>query len=254
VARPSPADGEAVLPDGGGDVREEFERGLDELEAAITEMGERADAMLEGAMRAFAARDADAAAAVIAADADVDRLYEDVQQGIVRTIALQAPVARDLRVATSMIHASLHLERMADYACSVARAVQRVGSLDADPAVSAQLGEMAGHALEVGRAAMRAFAQRDEALAREVPRLDDLVDRMDLGIFRRLVALAAADESLLPWAAQMIGVARQIERYADHGVDIAEQVVFVVTGRTVELSSSDPGRLPDGGSGAARPR
>ncbi|MEY3020158.1 MAG: hypothetical protein RLZZ272_1142 [Actinomycetota bacterium] len=234
-------------------MREEFDRSLDDLEAAIAEMGERAEAMLEGAMRAFAARDAVAAEAVVAADADVDRLYEDVQQGVVRLIALQAPVARDLRVAASMIHASLHLERMADYACSVARAVQRVGDLDADPAVSAQLGEMAGHAREVGRAALLAFAQRDEAAAREVPRLDDLVDRMDLGIFRRLVALAAADESLLPWAAQMIGVARQIERYADHGVDIAEQVVFVVTGRTVELSSSDAGRASgtDGGDGSA---
>lgn len=230
-------------------MREEFDRSLDELEAAIVEMGERAGAMLEGAMRSFAARDVAAAEAVIAADADVDRLYEDVQQGVVRTIALQAPVARDLRLATSMIHASLHLERMADYACSIARAVRRVDRLDADPAVSAQLGEMAGHALEVGRAAMRAFARRDEEAARDVPRLDDLVDRMDLGIFRRLVALAAADETLLPWAAQMIGVARQIERYADHGVDIAEQVVFVVTGDVVELSSKDPGRGAAGDAG-----
>ena len=149
-------------------MRDAFDRSLEELEAGIAEMGERADAMLEGALRAFAARDAEAARAVIAADEDVDRLYEEVQQGVVRTIALQAPVARDLRFATSMIHASLHLERMADYACSVSRAVQRVGDLDADPAVSAQLQEMAGHAREVGRAAMRAFTQRDEEAAREV--------------------------------------------------------------------------------------
>lgn len=244
VGRSGPVDVGRPHP-GGTAVRDDLDRSFDDLRGAIVEMGERADAMLGDAIAAFGARDADAATAVEAADAEVDALYERVQQGVVRLVALQAPVGRDLRVAAAMIHVSLHVERMADYAVSVARAVRRVGDLSADPDIAAQLTEMAGHARRVARAAMNAYVRDDEAAAREVPVLDDDVDRLNIGVFRRLIALAAADESRLPWAAQMIGVARQIERFADHGVDVAEQVVFVVTGETTELSSKDPTRLSD---------
>ena len=139
-----------------------------------------------------------------------------------------------------MLRASLHLERMGDYAVNVARAAKRSATFPADEELAAQLAEMGDRAREVGRTAVQAFVHRDADLAATVPQLDDGVDRLNIGIFHRLVRLAAADEHRLEWATRMILVARLLERYGDHGVDLAEQAIFVATGRMVELSSNDP--------------
>jgi len=106
-------------------------------------------------------------------------------------------------------------------------------------AIQAQLAEMSQKAREVCRTAIRALVAVDAALARTVGSADDGVDSLELGIFERLVTQASGDVRRLPWAAQMIGLSRRIERYADHGVDIAEQVVFAATGVMIELSSND---------------
>jgi phosphate transport system protein len=220
-------------------MRQDLDDQLDRLLADVITMGERADAMLAAALAALAVADAAAAARVVADDAVVDQLYERVQQGVLTLVALHGPVGHDLRVATAMLHASLHVERMADYATSVANVVVRTDGLAPDATLRDQVVGMGGAARAVGQAAMTSLAHADEAAARAVARLDDDVDRLDVGIFGRLVELAAADGALLPWASRMIGAARCIERYADHAVDVAEQVVFIATGRTVELSSSE---------------
>lgn len=220
-------------------MRQDLDDQLGRLQADVVTMGERADEMLGTALTALAGGDGAAAARVLADDDAVDLLYERTQQGVLTLVALHSPVGHDLRVATAMLHASLHAERMADYATSVAKVVQRTEALVPDPDLRDQVIAMGQSARAVGRAAMTALARSDEAAARDVARLDDDVDRLDLGIFTRLVELAATDGSLLPWASQMIGAARCIERYADHAVDVAEQVVFVTTGRTVELSSDE---------------
>ncbi|MGA0830187.1 MAG: phosphate signaling complex PhoU family protein, partial [Nitriliruptoraceae bacterium] len=177
----------------------------------------------------------------------VDDLYARVHDTVFATVARQAPVGRDLRTLTSFLHAGLHLERMADYAGSVARAARRSRALSPDADLLAQLGEMGRAAQEVCRAAMRALVAADADQARDVTRVDDAVDRLNLGIFRRLIAVAAEDDGLLPWAAHMIGVARLLERYADHGVDIAEQIIFAVTGRSEDLGvgGTHPGGRPE---------
>lgn len=218
-------------------MRQDLDDQLGRLQADVVTMGERADEMLGAALAALAAADAAAALRVLADDDAVDLLYERIQQGVLTLVALHSPVGHDLRVATAMLHTSLHAERMADYATSVAKVVQRTAALVPDVDLRDQVVAMGQSARAVGRAAMTALARSDEAAARDVARLDDDVDRLDLGIFTRLVELAAADGALLPWASQMIGAARCIERYADHAVDVAEQVVFVTTGRNVELSS-----------------
>ena len=228
-------------------MRDELDRSLDTIRADLVEMGERADEMLGEAVAALVARDAARADRVPEADQAVDDLYARVHDTVFATVARQAPVGRDLRTLTSFLHAGLHLERMADYAGSVARAARRSRDLSPDADLLAQLGEMGRAAQEVGRAAMRALVAADADQARDVTRVDDAVDRLNLGIFRRLIAVAAEDDGLLPWAAHMIGVARLLERYADHGVDIAEQIIFAVTGRSEDLGvgGTHPGGRPE---------
>lgn len=217
-------------------MRDELDRQIDQLTGTVVTMGERADEMLGRALQAL--QDADLAAADVVIDADraLDRAYEHIQNGVLATVALHGPVGRDLRLLTGVLHVSLHAERMADYAVGVARTVKRVAGQEPDPDLLEQLIEMGELARGVGRQAMGAFVQADAELAATASRLDDGVDRLNAGIFRRLVRLAA-DEDRLEWATRMIQLTRQLERYADHGVDIAEQAVFVATGKNRELSS-----------------
>jgi phosphate transport system protein len=221
-------------------VRDDLEQRLSDLLAHVVELGERSDAMLAAALEALRDGDARAADRVVAADPEVDRLDEEVQHRVVQAIALHGPVGRDLRLLTATLRASLHLERMGDYAVNVARAAQRSAPFPADQQLAEQLREMGTLAREVGQRAVQAFVHEDAELARQVPSLDDGVDRLNIGIFHRLVRLAAQDEHRLEWATRMILVARLLERYGDHGVDLAEQTLFVATGETVELSSNDP--------------
>ena len=220
-------------------MRNDLELQLDQLLTRVVAMAERTDAMLAAALQAFELGDVEAARRVRAADDEVDRAYEQIQQGILATVALHGPVAGDLRLLTALIHVSLHVERMGDYAAGVARTVERVRELPADAGLTDQLLEMGGRARAVTRAGMDAFVRRDVEAAEACARLDDDVDRLHIGIFHRLVRLAAADEHHLEWATRMTQLVRNLERYADHGVDIAEQAVFTVTGRTVELSSHE---------------
>ncbi len=218
-------------------MRDELDRQIDQLSSTVVTMGERADEMLGRALQALEEADLAAADVVIEADRVLDRAYEQIQNGVLATVALHGPVGRDLRLLTGLLHVSLHAERMADYAVGVARTVKRVAGQEPDPDLLEQLIEMGELSRGVGRQAMAAFVQADTEQAETASRLDDGVDRLNAGIFRRLVRLAASDEDRLEWATRMIQLTRQLERYADHGVDIAEQAVFVATGKNRELSS-----------------
>jgi len=220
-------------------MREELDRALDELRGMLVDMSERADGMLGKAVTALAEGDRVRAEETIYDDRAVDQRHVEVQHGILTTIALQAPVGRDLRLLTAFLHSSLHLERMADHAVSIARGAIRLREMPRDEGIVELLVEMAGHAREVGRTSLQALLTLDEELARSVAVADDKVDRLELRIFEALVGVAGEDKERLPWAAQMIGFGRSIERYADHGVDVAEQAVFAVTGVNVELLGND---------------
>jgi phosphate transport system protein len=221
-------------------MREELDRSIGELRGMLVDMSERADDMLGRAVAALTEGDRVRAEEVIYADRAVDQRHVEVQHGVLTTVALQAPVGRDLRLLTAFLHTGLHLERMADYGVSVARAAIRLLQMPREESIVELLGEMAADARDVGRTAIRALIALDEELARSVAVADDRVDRLEMRIFEELVGAAGADASRLPWAAEMIGLSRRIERYADHGVDIAEQAVFAITGITVELMGNDP--------------
>ncbi len=219
-------------------MRNDLDLQTDQLRTAVVTMGEQADAMLAGALRGFSDGDLAAAEAAVADDDQVDRGYAQVQHGVLATIALHGPVGHDLRILVSLIHVSLHLERMADYAVNVGRAAIQMADYPSDPDLTEQIVEMGALSREVGRTAMQAFIREDPDLAAGVPDLDGAVDRFDRGIFQRLVRLGGQDDGRLDWASRMIRVARHLERYGDHGVDIAEQAIFVVTGEAVDLNAT----------------
>lgn len=212
------------------------------LETLVHHMGELADGALSQAIRALECSDPDLIAAVIAGDDPIDVAYLAIEQGTLELLALQAPVAVDLRLISAILHINLHLERVGDIAVNIAKIAAVTRGLPTSPTILAQLTEMAGIVRPMLLSAMASFACRDLGKALELIDLDDRVDRLNRRMYRE-VAGCATDERLLEWALRMIVVSRQLERLGDHAVDIGEQVAFLVTGELWEFSdASHPAR------------
>lgn len=220
-------------------MREQLDRSLAEISDTVTDMSSRADAMLMRALCALSANDQAEALAVVRADRGVDHRYASVQHQILTTVALQSPVGLDLRLLTAYLHASLHIERMADHAVSIARAVHRSEHAPADSLMHAQIVAMGDKARAVCQTATQALSGVNEATALSVLALDNEVDVLLVQLFRELLQRAeGVDGERLEHAFELLGVIRRIERYADHGVDIAEQVIFAATGELIEFSTN----------------
>jgi phosphate transport system protein len=214
---------------------------LNLLEADIQEEGRRVLDAVRGALKALAGRDRELAGEVIAYDDEIDALFIQIERSIQSMLALQTPVARDLRLLLAMLHMNLLLERTADGAVTVAKLTQLVADADPDVALVDTLVEMGERAEEMFRVALDAFANRDLAGAESLVELDEAIDRANRRFVERLVDVMAEPE-LREWGLRMVVVARTIERIGDRAVDIGEQIAYLLTGQFREFSdASHPG-------------
>ncbi len=178
------------------------------------------------------------ASIVIHDDDRIDGRYLEVQQGILSLLALQAPVASDLRVVAALLHVIKHVERMGDQCVNIAKMLPVVGyEPPKDELMLASLFKMGRLARsEVGQA-KQAFLLRDVAVAEDLVRQDAEINRLNRCVFARAVEIGT-DADRREWAMSMMLVARAIERIGDNAVDIGEQVAFVVTGQFREFSDA----------------
>jgi phosphate transport system protein len=220
-----------------GDARRHFHDQLAFIEAQLVLEGERALVQLVKSIRALTEKSAALAEEVIAGDDDVDRLYVDVEKGTLELLALQTPVASDLRLLSAMIHINLHLERIGDMAVNVAKAVKLTNDLPSSATILGHIEEMTSIAERMVAEAIRSFAERDLERALKLPRMDDPIDRLNRGMVKE-VAACASDPGMLEWALRMMIVSRHLERVGDHAVDIGEQVAFLLTGQFREFTDA----------------
>jgi phosphate transport system protein len=210
---------------------------LNRIEADIQEEGRRVLEAVRGAVKALAQRDRELAAEVIAYDDEIDELFIHIERSIQSMLALQTPVARDLRLLLAMLHMNLLLERTADGCVTVAKLTQLVADADPDVALVDTLVEMGERAEEMFRVALEAFANRDLAAAESLVDLDEAIDRANRRFVERLVDVMAEPE-LREWGLRMVVVARTIERIGDRAVDIGEQIAYLLTGQFREFSDA----------------
>ncbi len=229
-------------------IRSHFHEELDALERDILAMGELAERAVGRAVEALARNDRGGLEAVIAGDDEIDSRYLSVEQRIVELLALQTPVATDLRLITSMLHVNLHLERIGDMAVNIAKTARSIQDLPSSGAILAHIQEMSDVVRPMIRMAMEAFRTRDLQLCLRLPAMDDPVDRLNVGMYTEVAALAG-DPDRLNWGLRMILIARQLERVGDHAVDIGEQIGFLLTGEFREFTdASHPVHVtPDAG-------
>jgi phosphate transport system protein len=214
-----------------------IDEALDRVEAQLQEEGQRVVSAIHGAVRALQQGDRELADEVIAFDDEIDRLFVAIEESIRAILALQSPVARDLRLLLAMLHINLLLERSADGCVTVAKLTQLVADAEPDPRLVDVLAEMGERAEQMLRVALDSFAQRDLAGAESLVELDELIDRANRRFVERLVDVVA-EPDLREWGLRMVVVARTIERIGDRAVDIGEQTAFLLTNEFREFSDA----------------
>lgn len=217
-----------------------FHEELERLEQTTLSTFDLVGSMIDRTIECILNHDAELAVMVIADDDRVDGRYLDVHQGLLNLIALQAPVASDLRLVAALLHVIVHTERMADQCVSAAKLVPLAGSEPpTDEHLLDLIKEMGEQAGRQNQQAKQALALRDAALAEDLVQQDDILDRLNRECFT--LALSIGDtEDQREWAMHMILTARYWERLGDHTVDVGEQTAFVVTGEFREFSDSSP--------------
>ena len=227
-----------------GEGRRHFQEELKALEqsaiGAIDLVLEQLDRVLE----ALEHQDVELAQFVILDDDRLDGRYLEVHQGILSLLALQAPVAGDLRLVAALLHLIKHVERMGDQCVTIAKLIPLSGH---EPPVRA---EMLDRILRMGRAARSevvqaraAFQARDVALAEDLARQDREINRLNREVFQLAIDIGE-DPDTREWAMHMTMVARALERIGDNAVDIGEVTAFVVSGLFREFSDASVPTIP----------
>ena len=218
--------------------RSHFQQQLAELEASALGGLDLVTGQLDRVIEALQHQDVELAQFVIADDDRLDGRYLEVHQGILSLLALQAPVAGDLRLVAALLHFIKHVERMGDQCVNVAKLIPLTGH---EPPIC---DEILDKVVQMGQAARaevvqckRAFAERDVAMAEDLVERDRDVNRLNREVFRLAVEVGD-DADTREWAMTMILVARAFERVGDNAVDIGEQTAFVVTGLFREFSGA----------------
>ena len=218
-------------------MRVEFRQRLDQLEASVQEQGELCLRALRGAVSALEAQDAELCDEVIAFDDEIDMRYHRIEKLVEETLALETPVAADLRLVLAVLHNSIHLERIGDQSVTIAKLTKLTAELETRHDLVEGLREMGDRCEEMVKVSLDSFAQRDVELAETLVDLDELVDRTNRRVTDKVLEMATSP-GLQEWGMRMIVVARCLERIGDNAVDIGEQTAFLVTGEFHEFTDA----------------
>ena len=226
--------------------RQQFQEELGRLEESALGGLDLVAQALDRAIETVQHRDIELASMVIADDDRIDGRYLEVHQGILSLLALQAPVATDLRVVAALLHVIKHIERMGDQCVNMAKLVPLAGhEPPSDDELLQNIGRMGELAKSLVVQCKQAFARRDVGLAQDLVRQDDEIDSLNRACFRRALDIGD-DPDPREWAMHMMLVARCLERIGDNAVDIGEQTAFVVTGLFREFEDASHPELAPG--------
>lgn len=225
-------------------IRIGFHEALESAENSLLAEGALVRQQLVDVLQSLRERDVEGAERVIINDDRVDGAYLDTQAQVLNLLALQAPVAGDLRLVSAILHANVHVERMGDLCVNIAKFVRNRHPYPTDSPMLMRINEMGERAAEMLDLALSAFAQRSVDLTEQLPERDEFLDRLNKGMIGDLKEYAQDEESF-EWATKLILVARYLERFGDHAVDIGEQIAFLVTGVFREFTdASHPDEEP----------
>ncbi len=214
-----------------------FHAELKKLEAEVLTLGDMVDKAVRGSIDALEKRDIEASKAIIRNDAEINKKRYEIEDACLLLIATQQPMAVDLRSIAAMLSIVTELERIADHAEGTAKISVMIGDKPLIKPLD-NLPKMAEKGLSMLERCLTAFTERDAATARAICDEDDEVDALYEEEYRDLIHMMIKNPDLIEEATYLIWVGHNLERIADRVTNIAERVVFMVTGKMEEINVS----------------
>ena len=230
------------------EIRRSYHEQLDDLRVSVVRLGLMANEAIAAGTEALLEADLAAADRVISGDSTLDDLTHTIEERAYAVLALQQPMASDLRMIVAILRTIHELERTGDLMVNVAKTTRRIYPVQLAPQIRQiieRMGQQAGLQL---RLAVEAFAEQDPARGLALDDMDDVMDDLQRELFRTIFALSESDEAGLQQSVQISLVGRYYERVADHAVNIGQRVAYMVTGALPGAEANGeaggPGRGP----------
>ncbi|MGA3134750.1 MAG: phosphate signaling complex protein PhoU [Terracidiphilus sp.] len=214
-----------------------FQQSLDELKEQLLVMAGLAEQAIQRAIEAYRVRDLSICDLVSRSEIAINRMEREIDQAALDLLAMEQPMAIDLRFILAVIKINADLERVGDAAKNISdrvRAMERMAQVD----LPVDIPRMASLASEMVRKSLQSFIEADAELARSVLAMDDAVDAMNRAAYKALTKVMEEQSHLAPQALNALMIARALERVADHATAIAEDVVFWVQGEDLRHNKS----------------
>ena len=219
-------------------MKEHFSEQLEDLRRNLILMGGEVERQIQRAIEALTEVDTEKAAAVIAADAEIDRMELVIEEQAVHLLALQQPVAVDLRFLVAALKINNDLERIGDHAVNIAEGAQRLaGQKPFKPFIDVPY--MAEVAMSMLKQSLDAFVNRDAELAKKVIKKDDILDDKNVSIIRELLTYMAEYPSLITYCLELISISKNLERVGDLATNICEDTIYMAQARWVKHHATE---------------
>jgi phosphate transport system protein len=214
-----------------------FHQSLEDLKENLLVMAGLAEQSIQRAIEAYRVRDMSICDLVTRSEVAINRMERDIDQAALDLLAMEQPMASDLRFILSVIRINADLERVGDAAKSISDRVRQIDQLPAAE-LPVDIPRMATLATDMVRKSLQAFIEANADLARTVLTMDDAVDAMNRAAYKALTKVMEEQSHLAPQALNALMISRSLERVADHATNIAEDVIFWVQGADVRHHKS----------------
>jgi len=216
-------------------MRSQFENQLKNLNVKLLKMGEMVQDIIEVSVQALAKQDLETAKMVYKMDDKIDELELEIENDCMKLLALQNPLARDLRVIGTIMKIITDLERMGDHAVNIAKVTLKIGN---EPLIKPliDIPMMAKLSEAMVSKSLDAFMKKDIKLAEEVAHDDEEVDEIYEDIYTELIDMMIQNPEIINQATNLLFIGRYLERIADHATNIGERIIYMVTGERVEIN------------------
>lgn len=216
-------------------MRNNYFQQLKQLNIQLLKMGAMVQEIIEVSVQALAKQDIEMARRVYQLDDKIDELELQIEHECMKLLALQQPMAKDLRVVGTIMKIITDLERMGDHAVNIAKITLAIGN---EPLIKPliDIPKMAKLSEDMVKKSLDAFMKEDIDLAEEVAHDDEAVDELYEAIYTELISMMIENPNIVKQATHLLFIGRYLERIADHATNIGERVIYMVTGERVEIN------------------
>ena len=221
-------------------MKEHFSEQLEQLRRNLILMGGEVERQIQRAIEALTEMDVNKALTVIAADEEIDRMENANEELAIQLLALQAPVAVDLRFVVGALKINNDLERIGDHAVNIAEGAERMaGTKPFKPFID--MPYMAEVAMSMLKQALDSFVNRDAELAKRVIKRDDILDEKNVSVIRELLTYMAEYPTLITYCLELISISKNLERVGDLATNIAEDTIYIAEAKWVKHHATEIG-------------